>query len=49
MNIYARTAYYFIVYLTLASAYACYVVPYNSLSAELTLNYDERTVLMSYR
>ena len=41
--------YYFLVYLVCATAFMCYVVPYNSLSAEISPHYDERTKLSTYR
>lgn len=41
--------YYFVVYFICASAFMCYVVPYNALSAEISPHYDERTKLSTYR
>jgi GPH family glycoside/pentoside/hexuronide:cation symporter len=43
-------AYYFgVIYMLRTTALTCVAVPYNTLSAEMTQNYDERTKLSSYR
>lgn len=44
-----RFAYVVIAYLVFSTVVTIVMVPYNALSAELTLDYDERTSLTSYR
>src|SRR5690625_1127266 len=44
-----RFTYYLIIYIIFNTAYTIVAVPYGSLMAQMTQNYDERTVLSSFR
>lgn len=44
-----KIVYYSIIFFILATAFMCYIVPYNALIAEISPHYDERTRLSTYR
>ena len=49
LSVGARYAYYQVATLVFSGFFTAYILPYFSMAPELTEDYDERTVLVSYR